>query len=98
MALLRPEKTAGLAGTLSLRFSKAITLRLGVKNLLDRQSPPSLRASSGHQVGYDPRYAACAAEGLRADIPFAIVRVLLLQRTVEIQQRVHTAKKDELTR
>lgn len=37
--------------------SKAITLRLGVKNLLDREPPLSLRASSGHQVGYDPRYA-----------------------------------------
>ena len=39
------------------RFTKAITLRLGVKNLLDKQPPLSLRASSGHQVGYDPRYA-----------------------------------------
>jgi iron complex outermembrane receptor protein len=39
------------------RLGEAITLRLGVKNLLDRQPPLSLRASSGHQVGYDPRYA-----------------------------------------
>jgi iron complex outermembrane receptor protein len=36
---------------------QAITLRLGVKNLLDRQPPLSLLASSGHQVGYDPSYA-----------------------------------------
>jgi iron complex outermembrane receptor protein len=39
------------------RMNKAITLRLGVKNLLDKQPPLSLRASSGHQVGHDPRYA-----------------------------------------
>jgi iron complex outermembrane receptor protein len=38
------------------RMNKAITLRLGVKNLLEKQPPLSLRASSGHQVGYDPRY------------------------------------------
>lgn len=40
-----------------VKFTEAITLRLGVKNLLDKQPPLSLRASSGHQVGYDPRYA-----------------------------------------
>jgi iron complex outermembrane receptor protein len=28
-----------------------------VKNLADRNPPLSLRSSSGHQVGYDPRYA-----------------------------------------
>jgi iron complex outermembrane receptor protein len=37
--------------------NKALTLRAGVKNLLDKQPPLSLRASSGHQVGFDPRYA-----------------------------------------
>ncbi len=30
---------------------------MGVKNLLDREPPLSLRASSGHQIGFDPRYA-----------------------------------------
>lgn len=39
------------------KLTQAITLRMGVKNLLDKQPPLSLRASSGHQVGYDPRYA-----------------------------------------
>jgi len=37
--------------------TKAINLRAGVKNLADRNPPLSLRASSGHQVGFDPRYA-----------------------------------------
>jgi iron complex outermembrane receptor protein len=37
--------------------TKAIALRAGVKNLADRDPPLSLRSSSGHQVGYDPRYA-----------------------------------------
>ncbi|MYM85158.1 TonB-dependent receptor [Duganella sp. FT50W] len=37
--------------------TKAISLRAGVKNLADRNPPLSLRASSGHQVGYDARYA-----------------------------------------
>ena len=37
--------------------TKAISLRAGVKNLADRDPPFSLRASSGHQVGFDPRYA-----------------------------------------
>lgn len=31
-------------------------VRVGVKNLLDKEPPLSLRTSSGHQVGYDPRY------------------------------------------
>jgi len=39
------------------RFNDALTLRAGVKNLFDREPPLSLRASSGHQVGFDPRYA-----------------------------------------
>ena len=38
-------------------LSKAITLRAGIKNILDEEPPLSLRASSGHQVGFDPRYA-----------------------------------------
>lgn len=39
------------------KFTDAITLRAGIKNLFDREPPLSLRNSSGHQVGYDPRYA-----------------------------------------
>lgn len=38
-------------------FSDAFTLRAGMKNIFDRKPPLSLRASSGHQVGFDPRYA-----------------------------------------
>jgi len=38
-------------------FTEAFTLRAGVKNLFDRTPPLSLRSSSGHQVGFDPRYA-----------------------------------------
>jgi iron complex outermembrane receptor protein len=37
--------------------TKAVALRAGIKNLLDRDPPLSLRNSSGHQVGFDPRYA-----------------------------------------
>lgn len=39
------------------QFNKALELRLGVKNLLNKEPPLSLRDSSGHQVGYDARYA-----------------------------------------
>jgi iron complex outermembrane receptor protein len=39
------------------KFNQAITLRAGIKNLFDREPPLSLRNSSGHQVGFDPRYA-----------------------------------------
>ena len=38
-------------------ISKKWNVRLGIKNLLDKEPPLSLRTSSGHQVGYDPRYA-----------------------------------------
>jgi len=38
-------------------FTDAFTLRAGMKNIFDRQPPLSLRSSSGHQVGFDPRYA-----------------------------------------
>jgi iron complex outermembrane receptor protein len=38
-------------------ITKQATLRAGVKNLADRTPPFSLRSSSGHQVGFDPRYA-----------------------------------------
>ncbi|WP_317203605.1 TonB-dependent receptor domain-containing protein [Janthinobacterium sp.] len=38
-------------------YNKAITVRAGIKNLFNVEPPLSLRASSGHQVGYDPRYA-----------------------------------------
>jgi len=37
--------------------TKNVLLRAGVKNIADRNPPFSLRASSGHQVGFDPRYA-----------------------------------------
>jgi iron complex outermembrane receptor protein len=37
--------------------NKNVLLRAGVKNIADRNPPFSLRASSGHQVGFDPRYA-----------------------------------------
>ncbi|MFT3816189.1 MAG: TonB-dependent receptor [Rubrivivax sp.] len=37
--------------------NKALELRLGVKNLTNKKPPLTLRDSSGHQVGYDPRYA-----------------------------------------
>ena len=38
-------------------FDKQTTIRAGIKNLFDRAPPLSLRASSGHQIGFDPRYA-----------------------------------------
>ncbi|GGB85469.1 TonB-dependent receptor [Massilia buxea] len=38
-------------------ITKAASLRAGVKNIADRSPPFSLRSSSGHQVGFDPRYA-----------------------------------------
>jgi iron complex outermembrane receptor protein len=38
-------------------ISKAWDVRFGIKNLNDKSPPLSLRTSSGHQVGYDPRYA-----------------------------------------
>ena len=37
--------------------NKSTTIRAGIKNLFDRAPPLSLRASSGHQIGFDPRYA-----------------------------------------
>ncbi len=40
------------------RWSKALELRLGVNNLTNEAPPLTLRNSSGHQVGYDPRYAS----------------------------------------
>jgi len=42
----------------SYKWSKALELRLGVNNLLNQAPPTTLRNSSGHQVGYDPRYAS----------------------------------------
>ncbi|MET0264146.1 MAG: TonB-dependent receptor [Duganella sp.] len=39
------------------QVNPAIALRAGIKNLADRNPPLSLRASSGHQIGYDARYA-----------------------------------------
>jgi len=40
------------------KWSKALELRLGVNNLFNKAPPLTLRDSSGHQVGYDPRYAS----------------------------------------
>lgn len=40
------------------KYNKAMELRLGVTNLLNTAPPLTLRDSSGHQVGYDPRYAS----------------------------------------
>jgi iron complex outermembrane receptor protein len=37
--------------------TKTASIRAGIKNLLNREPPLSLRNSSGHQVGFDPRYA-----------------------------------------
>ncbi len=39
------------------KVNKALEVRAGVKNLLNTKPPLTLRDSSGHQVGYDPRYA-----------------------------------------
>ena len=34
-----------------------LRLTLGINNLLDRESPRSLRSGgAGHQLGFDPRY------------------------------------------
>lgn len=38
-------------------ITKNMSLRFGARNLFDRDPPFTLRNSSGHQVGYDPRYA-----------------------------------------
>lgn len=42
---------------LRYKVTDAFTIRGGIKNLFDRDPPLSLRASSGHQVGFDARYA-----------------------------------------
>jgi iron complex outermembrane receptor protein len=39
------------------RYNKSLDLRAGIKNLFNKAPPFTLRDSSGHQVGYDPRYA-----------------------------------------
>jgi len=38
-------------------FTENFTMRAGLKNIFNRTPPLSLRSSSGHQVGFDPRYA-----------------------------------------
>ncbi|CDG80790.1 TonB-dependent receptor [Janthinobacterium agaricidamnosum] len=38
-------------------INEKFSVRGGIKNLLNVEPPLSLRASSGHQVGFDPRYA-----------------------------------------
>jgi iron complex outermembrane receptor protein len=37
-------------------FNKSLEFRAGLKNMLNKKPPLTLRDSSGHQVGYDPRY------------------------------------------
>ena len=38
-------------------YSKALTLTLGIRNVLDEAPPLSIRVSGPHVLGYDPRYA-----------------------------------------
>ncbi|MBT9491289.1 MAG: TonB-dependent receptor [Paucibacter sp.] len=38
-------------------YNKSFQLTAGVKNLFNSEPPLTLRDSSGHQVGYDPRYS-----------------------------------------
>ncbi|WP_229477207.1 TonB-dependent receptor [Massilia rubra] len=38
-------------------ISKQWEVRGGIKNLMDKEPPLTLRTSSGHQIGYDARYA-----------------------------------------
>jgi iron complex outermembrane receptor protein len=38
-------------------ITKLWEVRAGIKNLMDKEPPLTLRTSSGHQVGYDARYA-----------------------------------------
>jgi iron complex outermembrane recepter protein len=40
------------------KYNKALEFRLGITNLINEKPPLTLRDSSGHQVGYDPRYAS----------------------------------------
>lgn len=39
------------------KFNKALELQAGIVNIFNTAPPFTLRDSSGHQVGYDPRYA-----------------------------------------
>ncbi|KQW45609.1 MULTISPECIES: TonB-dependent receptor [unclassified Roseateles] len=39
------------------QWNKSLDLRAGLKNIFNKAPPFTLRDSSGHQVGYDPRYA-----------------------------------------
>jgi len=39
------------------KFDKALEFRAGIRNIFNEAPPFTLRDSSGHQVGYDPRYA-----------------------------------------
>ncbi len=41
----------------SYNASKSLEIRAGISNVLNTAPPFTLRDSSGHQVGYDPRYA-----------------------------------------
>jgi iron complex outermembrane receptor protein len=47
----------GISTVMRYSFTDNFILRAGMKNIADRKPPLSLRASSGHQVGFDPRYA-----------------------------------------
>jgi iron complex outermembrane recepter protein len=37
-------------------FTEALSLTFGIKNLLDKDPPRSLKTVAGNQLGYDPRY------------------------------------------
>ena len=39
------------------KYSKDVELQAGIINIFNKIPPFTLRDSSGHQVGYDPRYA-----------------------------------------
>jgi iron complex outermembrane recepter protein len=38
-------------------FSKSLSFSAGIKNLLDKKPPLSIKTVAGNQLGYDPRYA-----------------------------------------
>ncbi|MBA4178347.1 MAG: TonB-dependent receptor [Leptothrix sp. (in: Bacteria)] len=38
-------------------FSKALSFTAGIKNLMDKQPPLSIKTVGGNQLGFDPRYA-----------------------------------------
>jgi iron complex outermembrane receptor protein len=47
----------GISTVMRYSFTDNFIPRAGMKNIADRKLPLSLRASSRHQVGFDPLYA-----------------------------------------